>query len=60
MKKKKQKQRGRCVSVGVVQPELISSSQEVAWLNEPPDGVRSHKFLPAVVKLDLIISPSAD
>lgn len=48
------------VSVGVVQPELISSSQEVAWLNEPQDDVHSHKFLPAVVKLDLIISLSAD
>lgn len=48
------------MSVGVVQPELIPSSQEVARLNKPGDGVHSHKFLPAVVKLDLIISPSAD
>lgn len=48
------------VGVGVVQSEFISSSQEVARLNEPGDGVHSHKFLPAVVKLDLIISLSAD
>lgn len=47
-------------SVGVVQAELISSSQEVARLNELRDGLHSHKFLPAGVKLDLIISLSAD
>lgn len=48
------------MGVGVVQSEIVSYSQEVARLNEPWDGVHSHKFLPAVVKLDLIISPSAD
>lgn len=37
-----------------------SSSQEVAGYNEPRDGCHTHKFLPAVVKLDLIICSSVD
>lgn len=34
------------------------SSQEVAGYNEPRDGCHTHKFLPVVVKLDLIICSS--
>lgn len=37
-----------------------SSSQEVAGYNEPRDGCHTHKFLPAMVKLDLIICSSVD
>lgn len=35
-----------------------SSSQEVGGYNEPTDVCHAHKFLPAVVKLDLIICSS--
>lgn len=37
-----------------------SSSQEVAGYNEPRDSCHTHKFLPARVKLDLIICSSVD
>ncbi len=37
-----------------------SSSQEVEGYNEPGDGCHTHKFLPATVKLDLIICSSVD
>lgn len=37
-----------------------SSSQEVAGYNEPRHSYHTHKFLPAMVKLDLIIFSSVD
>lgn len=37
-----------------------SSSPEVAGHNDPGDGCHTHKFLPAVVKLDLIMGPPVD
>lgn len=37
-----------------------SSSQAVAGYNDPQDGCHTHRFLPAMVKLDLIICSSVD